>query len=97
MLTIRRAAAIGWRSALSRSARASTATFAPPATRHLIIEALDRALRGESVIHGEEGPRGDGLEALYITGHSLGGAMAALMGVGHGPGRYVNALAPPVC
>jgi hypothetical protein len=51
------------------------------ATRHLIIEALDRALRGESVIPGEEGTRGGGLEALYITGHSLGGAMAALMGV----------------
>ncbi|WP_369250487.1 lipase family protein [Streptomyces sp. R41] len=51
------------------------------ATRHLIVEALERALRGESVIPGEEGTRGDGLEALYITGHSLGGAMAALMGV----------------
>ncbi|MEV0225261.1 lipase family protein [Streptomyces sp. NPDC050704] len=51
------------------------------ATRYLIIEALDRALRGESVVPGEKGVRGDGLEALYITGHSLGGAMAALMGV----------------
>jgi hypothetical protein len=51
------------------------------ATRHLIIEALERALRGESVIPGEEGTRGGGLEALYITGHSLGAAMAALMGV----------------
>ncbi|WP_328492884.1 lipase family protein [Streptomyces sp. NBC_00414] len=51
------------------------------ATRHLIIEALDRALRGESVVPGEPGTRGRGLEALYITGHSLGGAMAALMGV----------------
>ncbi|MFC7260437.1 lipase family protein [Streptomyces lutosisoli] len=51
------------------------------ATRHPIVEALERALRGESVIPGEEGTRGDGLEALYITGHSLGGAMAALMGV----------------
>ncbi|MGQ4387113.1 lipase family protein [Streptomyces sp. SAS_270] len=51
------------------------------ATRHLVVEALRRALRGESVVPGVEGARGDGLEALYITGHSLGGAMAALMGV----------------
>ncbi|MFE7032288.1 lipase family protein [Streptomyces sp. NPDC057621] len=51
------------------------------ATRYLVIEALDRALRGESVVPGGTGTRGHGLEALYITGHSLGGAMAALMGV----------------
>ncbi|MFS8201161.1 lipase family protein [Streptomyces sp. CWNU-52B] len=51
------------------------------ATRHLVIEALDRALRGESVVPGRTGTRGDGLQALYITGHSLGGAMAALMAV----------------
>ncbi|WP_282703949.1 lipase family protein [Streptomyces sp. CC219B] len=49
------------------------------ATRHLVIEALERALRGESVDSREEGTRGGGLEALYITGHSLGGAMAAIM------------------
>ncbi len=49
------------------------------ATRHLVIEALERALRGESIDPDEPGTRGDGLEALYITGHSLGGAMAALM------------------
>ncbi|SDN33179.1 Lipase (class 3) [Streptomyces sp. cf386] len=51
------------------------------ATRHLVIRALERALRGESVNPDEPGTRGDGLEALYITGHSLGGAMAALMAV----------------
>ncbi|MEV0254945.1 lipase family protein [Streptomyces sp. NPDC050732] len=51
------------------------------ATRHLIMQALDRAARGESVDPEEKGVRGDGMEALYITGHSLGGAMAALMGV----------------
>ncbi|MFE1803206.1 lipase family protein [Streptomyces sp. NPDC059517] len=51
------------------------------ATRYLVVEALDRALRGESVVPGGTGTRGHGLEALYITGHSLGGAMAALMGV----------------
>lgn len=62
-------------------------------TRHEIIHALQRALRGESVIGGTT----DGsfrhvaptdvvptqqrapLEALYITGHSLGGAMAVLL------------------
>ncbi|WP_320773512.1 lipase family protein [Streptomyces sp. CRN 30] len=51
------------------------------ATRHLVVEALDRALRGESVVPGVSGTRGDGLKALYITGHSLGAAMAALMAV----------------
>ncbi|MCI3270963.1 lipase family protein [Streptomyces cylindrosporus] len=51
------------------------------ATRHLIVQALERALRGESVDPDEEGTRGTGLEALYITGHSLGAAMAAIMAV----------------
>ncbi|MEU6257853.1 lipase family protein [Streptomyces sp. NPDC047043] len=51
------------------------------ATRHLIIEALDRAVRGESLDPGRQGTRGGGLEALYITGHSLGAAMAALMAI----------------
>ncbi|MEV5608528.1 hypothetical protein [Streptomyces sp. NPDC052225] len=51
------------------------------ATRHLVLQALDRAARGESVDPGERGVRGGGLEALYITGHSLGAAMAALMAV----------------
>ncbi|NUP15288.1 MAG: lipase family protein [Streptomyces sp.] len=51
------------------------------ATRHLVVRALEGALRGESVIPDAPGARGGGLEALYITGHSLGGAMAALMAV----------------
>ncbi|MFI0235572.1 hypothetical protein [Streptomyces sp. NPDC016845] len=51
------------------------------ATRHLVLEALDRAVRGESLDPREDGTRGGGLEALYITGHSLGAAMAALMAV----------------
>ncbi|MFF1378214.1 lipase family protein [Streptomyces sp. NPDC058308] len=61
------------------------------ATRHLIMQALARAARGESVDPREKGVRGDGMEALYITGHSLGGAMAALMGVAlvHEP-RYAE-------
>ncbi|MGW7081109.1 lipase family protein [Streptomyces sp. NPDC054866] len=51
------------------------------ASRYLVMQALERALRGESVNPDEQGTVGDGMEALYITGHSLGGAMAALMGV----------------
>lgn len=51
------------------------------ATRHLVIAALERALRGESVNPAEHGTKGDGLEALYLTGHSLGAAMAAIMAV----------------
>lgn len=51
------------------------------ASRYLVMQALERALRGESVDPDEQGTVGEGMEALYITGHSLGGAMAALMGV----------------
>lgn len=48
------------------------------ATRHKVVKALERALRGESVLDGGDPPQ-HSLEALYLTGHSLGGAMAALM------------------
>ncbi|WP_330281694.1 lipase family protein [Streptomyces sp. NBC_00588] len=51
------------------------------ATRHLIVEALERAVRGHSLDPTEQGTRGGGLEALYITGHSLGAAMAAIMAI----------------
>jgi len=50
------------------------------ATRSPLIEAIDRACRGRSILDEDvevEHP----LEALYVTGHSLGGAMAALMGL----------------
>jgi len=50
------------------------------ATRNKVVQALERALRGESVIEGG-GPMAHPLETLYITGHSLGGAMAALMAI----------------
>lgn len=50
------------------------------ATRHKVVEALERALHGESILDSE-GPMPNSLEALYLTGHSLGGAMAALMAV----------------
>lgn len=50
------------------------------ATRYKVIAALERAMRGESVIMDHPDPKMEHpLEALYITGHSLGGAMAALM------------------
>ncbi|MBO9532627.1 MAG: lipase family protein [Solirubrobacteraceae bacterium] len=65
------------------------------ATGWKVVAALDRAVRGQSVARGETIAAGDGaavppgefatgldsLEALYITGHSLGGAMASLAGV----------------
>ncbi len=47
------------------------------ATRWPILECLRAAARGESI--GSAGtPVGHPLEALYVTGHSLGGAMAVL-------------------
>jgi hypothetical protein len=59
------------------------------ATRHAVMWALKRACAGESVrmplpeeSNGAGPPKmPDRLEALYVTGHSLGGAMAAMMGV----------------
>ncbi|MGH3379851.1 MAG: lipase family protein [Actinoallomurus sp.] len=57
------------------------------ATRYEVMAALKRACQGRSVraplpddVDGAA-PRLDALEALYVTGHSLGGAMAAMMGV----------------
>jgi hypothetical protein len=50
------------------------------ATRDAVLDALRAALRGESV--HEPGRRmGHRMEVLYLTGHSLGGAMAVLMAV----------------
>jgi hypothetical protein len=63
-------------------------------TRPEVVRALERAMDGASVLEGDvdrsfahvpadrEGRRAPAiqpLEALYITGHSLGGAMAAVM------------------
>lgn len=48
-----------------------------------VVKALKRARRGESVVEGRadrHGPLGK-LEALYITGHSLGGAVGVLTAV----------------
>jgi len=60
------------------------------ATRYAVIAALRRALEGRSILDGDEDgtslPDGAAtmpgpMRALYVTGHSLGGAMAALMSV----------------
>ncbi|MGI5443090.1 lipase family protein [Streptomyces shenzhenensis] len=53
-------------------------------TRYEIMEALRRAVSGRSVrksVDGESERMPGKLEALYITGHSLGGAMASMMAV----------------
>ncbi len=47
-------------------------------TRHEVVAALERARRGRSVHHDGRAMPNE-MEALYITGHSLGAAMAALM------------------
>lgn len=49
------------------------------ATRYEVIAALQRALEGKSVRIADGGSMPNPLEALYITGHSLGGAMAAML------------------
>jgi hypothetical protein len=50
------------------------------ATRYEVMNALQNALDGKPLVEGAPKPE-HGLEALYVTGHSLGAAMAALMGV----------------
>jgi hypothetical protein len=54
------------------------------ATRYQIAEALERAFRGEplSRVRGRRPRKLDhALQRIYITGHSLGGAMAAVLAV----------------
>lgn len=52
------------------------------ATRHKVIDCLARALRkGQSVVKDAEASALKPMRACYITGHSLGGAMAALLAV----------------
>jgi Lipase (class 3) len=50
------------------------------ATRYQVIGALQKALAGESIV-ARASPPPHRLEALYVTGHSLGAAMAAMMGL----------------
>jgi Lipase (class 3) len=47
-------------------------------TRYEVLNALRAAIAGEPVAPGGDKPE-HGLEALYITGHSLGGASAAML------------------
>jgi hypothetical protein len=55
------------------------------ATRFAVVAALQRAAKGRSVLDDDEQapmePMASPMTALYLTGHSLGGAMAALMAV----------------
>jgi hypothetical protein len=52
-------------------------------TRYEIVRALQRAIDGRSVLDvREDGAKmPNALEALYITGHSLGGASAAMLAI----------------
>jgi hypothetical protein len=50
------------------------------ATRVEVVAALGRAMEGSSIRPGG-GRVAHACEALYLTGHSLGGALAALLGV----------------
>jgi hypothetical protein len=56
------------------------------ATRFEVVAALKRALEGRSVLDDGRGaspmpPMASRMTTLYVTGHGLGGAMAALMAV----------------
>ena len=50
------------------------------ATRFEVVATVGRALAGRSILPGG-GPMPQTCEALFITGHSLGGALGALLGV----------------
>jgi hypothetical protein len=50
------------------------------ATRYQVLGMLERAINGRSVLD-DDAPVDHPMEALYITGHSLGGAMASLLAV----------------
>jgi hypothetical protein len=49
-------------------------------TRYEVVSSLERALRGESIL-ADAAKLEYPMQALYLTGHSLGGAMAAIIGV----------------
>jgi predicted lipase len=49
------------------------------ATRYQVVEALRDGLEGQAI--DGSGRRPHSLQTLYVTGHSLGGAMACLMGI----------------
>ncbi|HEY5854986.1 MAG TPA: lipase family protein [Aldersonia sp.] len=49
------------------------------ATRFAMIDLLRRALAGKSILPGDDTQGLTKARAIYLTGHSLGGAMAALL------------------
>jgi hypothetical protein len=51
------------------------------ATRHAVLQELRLALEGGSLVN-PEAKTDRPMEALYVTGHSLGGAMAVLFSLG---------------
>ncbi len=62
------------------------------ATRWPVLETLRSALRGESLLDPQTKLEHT-LEALYITGHSLGGAMAVLFALGLAAEEDLGSLA----
>jgi lipase (class 3) len=48
-------------------------------TKYEIVNALQRAINGQSIRPHDEEKLESGLEALYVTGHSLGAASAAML------------------
>jgi len=50
------------------------------ATRFEVLRTLERAAAGESILERDK-PAQHPMEVLYLTGHSLGGAMASLLAI----------------
>jgi hypothetical protein len=78
------AEAVAWRFGTEETVHAVHAGFYRNvrATRYAIGEKLRLAIEGRAILEDERPDRDVGkLEALYVTGHSLGAAMAAMFGV----------------
>ncbi len=74
---------VPWRFGAGESVHAVHAGFYRNvrATRWAIAEKLALAMRGEPIVAGGPAEKVGKLEALYVTGHSLGAAMAAMLGI----------------